>query len=300
MNNIKEIKDTFSFKINKCTYYKETRLLETDKGNFIIKKNKQNNKDLFRYLESKNFNNYLNLYDSSTDYEVYPYIENIEMTKEEKVLDIVYLISLLHNRTTFYKTTNIDLIQSLYEDVNKKILYFNNYYENIRSLIEEENYMSPSGYLFLRNMTVVFKSLDDSKMYIEKWYEIAKNKKNYRVSTIHNYLELDHLLKNDNSYLISWDKSCKASPIYDIISLYQESYEFVDFHSVFDLYISKYPLYEEELYLLFSLLLIPRKIEFNNREIINTKNVYELTNYLINTINFISKYNSKKTDSKAD
>lgn len=298
MNSLKKLNTTFDFKTNKCTYCKNTRVLDTDKGCFVVKKNIHNNNELFRYLETKNFNNFLNLYNYSDDYEVYPYIDKVDMTDEEKAIDIIYLISLLHNKTTFYKTIDIDKIEELYEDINNKLNYLNHFYDNLKMIVEEDIYMSPSGYLFLRNSSVIFRSIDESKHFIDKWYNSIKNKKTFRVTTIHNYLELDHLLKGDNTYLISWDKSCKASPVYDILSLYKSTYEVLDFSYLFEMYTSKYPLHEEEMYLLFSLLLVPSKIDLSKREIINTKEVYELSNYLISTINFISKYHSDSTNSK--
>ena len=300
MNNFKKIKDNFDFKINKCTFCNNTKFIDTNRGKFIVKKNNSNNNELFRYLETKNFNNFLSLYDYSDDYEIYSYIENVDINLEEKAQEIIYIISMLHNKTTFYKNKDLDKFQELYEDINNKLLYINNYYENIRMINEDEAFISPSGYLFLRNSSVIFKCIDLSKSYIDKWYETIKNKNNYRVCTIHNHLELSHLLKCDNSYLISWDKSCKASPIYDILSLYKDIHDKVEFSILFELYNSKYPLYEEELYLLFSLMLVPDKLDFLDREIINTKNVYELTNYLISAFNFVSKYNSKETDSKTN
>jgi len=300
MNSLKKIKDNFSFKVNKCSFNNNVRFINTDKGHFVIKKNKHNNAELFRYLETKNFHNFLELYDYSDEYEVYQYVNNVPVTTEEKALDIVNIITMLHNKTTFYKNSDIDKLQEIYEDINSKLRYLNHYYENIRIIIEEEKYTSPSGYLFLRNLSVIHRSIDESKYFIDKWYNLAKTKENFRVATIHNYLELSHLIKGNDTYLISWDKSCKASPIYDVLSLYKETYNKVDFSLLFELYNSKYPLYEEELYLLFSLLLVPSKIEFIEREIINTKDVYELNNYLISTINFISKYQSNDTNAKAD
>jgi len=300
MNNLKNIKTNFDFKINKCTFCNNTRVIDTNKGKFIVKKNNNNNNELFRYLETKNFNNFLSLYDYSNEYEIYPYVEEVDINFEEKAQEIVYLISILHTKTTFYKNKDLDKFKELYEDINNKLLYINNYYENIRMINEDEMFMPPSGYLFLRNSSVIFKCIDLSKNYIDKWYETIKNKNNYRVATIHNYLELNHLLKGNNSYLISWDKSCKASPVYDILSLFKNVYDKTDFSILFEVYNSKYPLYEEELYLLFSLMLVPDKLEFNEREIINTKNVYELTNYLITAFNFVSKYNSNESDSKTN
>ena len=47
-------------------------------------------------------------------------------------------------------------------------------------------------------------------------------------------------------------------------------------------------------------MLIPDKVLLSSREIINTKNVYELTNYLMITSNFISNYHSNNSDTKTD
>ena len=298
MNNLKDIVNDFNFKVRKCSYCNNARILDTDKGRFIVKKRKHHNDELFHYLQAKNFNNFINIYNNNSKYEIYPFVEEVTVTPEEKALDIIYLISILHNKTTFYKTTEIDTLKNIYEDINHKLIYLSHYYDNLKIIVEENNYMSPSGYLLLRNSSIIFRAIEESKYFIDKWYEKAKNKKNYRVSTIHNNLELDHLIKSDTTYLISWDNSCKASPIYDLLSLYKNTYDKVEFSSLFEVYNSKYPLFEEELYLLFALLLVPNKIDLSNREIINTKEVYELTNYLILTTNFVSKYHSNSSDNK--
>lgn len=289
-----------NLKINKYGYLKGVKIIDTDKGKFVVKKNKHCNRELFRYLETKNFVNFVNAYSYGDDYEIYPYVNNINLTDEERALDIVYIISLLHNKTTFYKTNDGDLIKKIYEEFNDKLTYLSNYYDNMKTIIEEEKYTSPSGYLLLRNSTIIYRCIDEAKYFIDKWYQLIKEKKNYRVATCHNNLELDHLLKEDNSYLISWDKACKCSPIYDVLSLYKSVYEKVDFFSLFEIYNTKYPLLEEEIYLLFALMLIPDKVLLSSREIINTKNVYELTNYLMITSNFISNYHSNNSDTKTD
>lgn len=300
MNNLKEITSNFDFKVNKCKYCNNIRILDTDKGTFVAKKKKHDKNDLFKYLQTKNFNNFLNFYDSNTDYEIYPYINEIELTDEERAIDIINLISILHNRTTFYKELDLDKIKELYEDLNNKLLYLTNYYDNLRMIFEDESYLAPSHYLLLRNISIIFRSIDDSKHFIDKWYDNIKNKKNFRVVTIHNNLELNHLLKGEDTYLINWDNSSKASPIYDLLSLYKNSYQKIEFSSLFEIYNSKYPLTQEELYLLYSLLLVPDKLELQKSEIENTKEVYSLTNYLIQTQEFISKYNPEKANKQAD
>lgn len=296
MNDLKDLVNDFNLKINKCKYCNNVRVIDTDKGKFVVKKNNNNNSELFRYLETKNFNNFLNVYDYNNQYEIYPYIDEVSLSNEEKAIDIIYLISILHNRTTFYKNVELDTIKVIYEDINNKLKYLINYYDNLRLIIEDTNYPSPSGYLLLRNISIIYRCIDDSKYFIDRWYETIKDKKNFRVVTIHNYLELNHLLKSNDTYLISWDKSCRASAIYDLLSLYKNIYDKVEFTSLFEMYNSKYPLLKEEIYLLFSLLLVPEKIDLSNKEIINCKEVYKLTNYLISTTRFVSKYNPDKSD----
>ena len=59
---------------------------------------------------------------------------------------------------------------------------------------------------------------------------------------------------------------------------------------------SKYPLHEDELKLLFILISIPKKVEFTNDEYENCKRVDELLSYIVKTEKIISPYyaNEKK------
>ena len=49
MNNLKEITSNFDFKINKCKYCNNIRVLDTDKGAFVAKKKNRDKNDLFKY-----------------------------------------------------------------------------------------------------------------------------------------------------------------------------------------------------------------------------------------------------------
>ena len=96
---------------------------------------------------------------------------------------------------------------------------------------------------------------------------IIEEKKRIRVVNIHNNLSLDHYLFDDKPYLISWDLSKKDIPIYDLITLYKRHYNELDFCDLFRVYESHYPLFKEEKSLLFCLLSIPDKLDFNDKEI---------------------------------
>ena len=95
-----------------------------------------------------------------------------------------------------------------------------------------------------------------SKENINKWYELVKNKRRIRVVNIHNNLSLEHYIKGNKPYLISWEKSKIDNPIYDLYNLYLNHYLDFDFSELFLNYESKYPLLKEERILLFSLMIL--------------------------------------------
>ena len=109
---------------------------------------------------------------------------------------------------------------------------------------------------------------------------------------INNNLELNHLLKNDReSVLLSWDKAKYDMPIYDIYNFYKKIYKTTDFDSLFNVYLSRYPLTKEELKLFFVIISLPWKIDDNNdSEYDRQAKVLELLIYLDKTEKIVSKY----------
>lgn len=90
--------------------------------------------------------------------------------------------------------------------------------------------------------------------------------------------------------MISWDNARVDSPIYDLLTFYNNDFLNVPFKTLLALYLKNNPLTSEELYLLFSLMLIPDKLELNKEEVINTKEVYYLIEKLIASNKIISDY----------
>ena len=154
--------------------------------------------------------------------------------------------------------------------------------------------MSPVEYLIARNISKIYESLNYSKENINKWYELVKDKRRIRVVNIHNNLSLEHYIKSDKPYLISWEKSKIDNPIYDLYNLYLNHYLDFDFNELFINYESKYPLLNEERILLFSLLTIPWKFEFNDTEYNLCKNARKLFDYLYKTEKLVTEYKYQK------
>lgn len=270
-------------------------IITTNDKKYVIKK--VNRKiDPFDYLLTRNFNNFPKVYSNIQDeVELTEYIENQNTPVEQKIEDLVYLSSILHTKTTFYKTVDEDYLKNIYETIITKQEMMYKFYNELQNVIELEVYMSPANYLLIRNISIIYLALRKSREYIENWYEIMKETKKVRLAYIHGNLEKNHLIEGNDLYLVSWDKSRIDLPIYDLETLYRKNYSDTNLSSVLDIYESKYPLKKEEYYLLMSLLLIPDKLNLNLAEYPKTKEVTNLILYMDKTLTYLEN-NSKETN----
>ena len=260
--------------------------------NKIVIKNKVNDSidRTYDYLKSRAFDYFPSLLESSDGYEVYPYIEDIYEPREQKAMDMMHLLSLLHSKTTFYREVDIDKNKEIYENIINNINYLNDYYNELISLIEKEVYMSPSSYLIARNINIIFSSIYYVRDNIDKWYKKIENNKNERVSYIHNNINLDHYIKRDKPYLISWNKSRIDNPIYDLLSFYKNHYLEFDFDDLFHYYEINYPLKEDERLLLFTYMAIPPVMDKSGSEYDMCIKINKTIDYLYKTSNLIMNY----------
>ena len=281
-NNIKKVNDLYIISNNNYKY--------------VVKERKSNLDKKFNYLLSRSFNQFPRKF-TFDKYDIYNYIEDKNMSDEERLYEIINLISLLHTKTTRYKNTCLDDYKIIYEKLLERIDYLNSYYSSLNDSIDNEIYMAPSHYLLVLNISKIYSSLFFCKSELDNWYELIKNSTRQRVAFIHNNLELDHLLYDDRPYLISWDKSKIDLPIYDLIHLYEKYYRITDFEILLNIYQKKYPLSKEELKLFFIMISIPKKIEFSNDEFQNIKSVRNIIEFLSKGDKLIRPY-YKKVDNK--
>lgn len=295
MNNERSFLKKYNIIPTGYEYKDNVKIIETKNNKYVLKRNKNNVLDIFNYLHLKNFNYFPNVYNKDRNdlYEIYEYIDSSDMSNYEKSEEIIYLLSLLHNKTTSYKDIDIDDYKKIYEDINNKLNELEEYYVNLNDEIDKEIYMSPSNYLLVRNITKIYSAIYYCKTELEEFYNIVKDNPKKRVSLIHNNIDLSHLLRNENSYLISWDNAKFDIPVYDLIKFYKKNYNDVDFTNLFKLYESKYPLHNEERKLLFISLSIPDKLDLrSDDEFLKTKKVNDLLLYLQKTDDIILQYNS--------
>lgn len=297
----KELRELFDHNhiiTKKITIKNNVRIIDSGKEQFVIKKREKSLNELYKYLKSRSFDYFPELLYQTEHYDIYRYIEDVEISKEERSEDLIKLLTLLHGKTTFYKEIDDDTYKELYENIVNQLNYLMNYYSDIAEVIEKEEYMAPSHYYFIRNVSKVFAALDYCHYHIDKWYDMIEEKKRIRVVNLHNNLSLDHyLMDGDKPYLISWRLSKRDIPIYDLIKLYKQYYKDLDFYELLRKYEMHYPMLPEEKTLFFVLISIPERLDFRESEYKMCKKVQNFYDYLHSSEKLIEDYLPKEKES---
>ena len=211
---------------------------------YVLKENK--NEDIYKYLQTRNFNYFPKVIENDNDNIVYEYVNEIKYPKEQKLFDLVDLTALLHSKTTYFKETDEDKFKTIYEDIKNNIAYLNSYYNDKANLIETKEIYTPSEYLLIRNISKIFKSLDIANSELDKFINEIPDK--MRNVVVHNNLNLDHYIKSDRDYLLSWEKSKFDLPVFDLYKLFKRNNDF-NYIDLINRYEKNYPLlnYEKRL-----------------------------------------------------
>lgn len=284
------------YKPYRYTIKGKSTILETTCGNFIIKPKNKDINELYTYLTNRGFMNYPKIIDSSRDeVNVFEYVEDIKLPKEQKCDDLIEIIASLHNKTSYFKEVSEDKFKSIYEDIKSNISYLSNYYNTLYEIGFNEVYASPSNYIFMRNYFKINAALEYSNSELDNWYSLVTNETKIRVCLIHNNLELNHLLNNK---LISWDNYMIDTPVIDIVKLYKNEWKNINFSEILERYIYKFPLLDYEKKLLFILISMPPQIKKSNNEFEKCKVISEVMDYVFKTEELIRPYNTKQEEEK--
>ena len=278
--------------MNKILNSKAKYIEEDDK--YILKDTDKDIEGLFSYLHSRGFDNIPDIIDTSNDGVKYKYIESKTKDNVSKKLEISKLLSLLHYKTSYHKDVSKHKYREIYDKLKDKEEYIEEYYNKLMDKIEMEIYPSPSHYLIERNYSIVLGSINFIKSETKRWFKLVENKTKERVSIVNNNPKLEHLIIGEDSYLVNWDNYMVDTPIIDLYKLYKIDNNYKDFYDMYKEYSKNFTLTEEEKKLFFIMISIPPKIEELDNEIINTKIVNDLINYLYKTNEFIKLINSNK------
>lgn len=283
--------ETFTklYKPYKISKINEVYVFKTMNGDYAIKCNpKIDYKKLYNYLYSRGFSYVPELsLDSRDDTAVFNYEDDIIVDSHQKGLDLIRLVALLHLKTSYFKNITSDKYKEIYDNILNNLVYVDNLYNEYFEIFLEEEFIVPSHYLFLRNYSLIYNAIQYCLKELDDWYSVVKDKNKERVALVHNNLKLEHMIKNSNEYLISWDNYTFDTPVLDLYHFYLNEWMNVDFEAIFQEYSESFSLLDEEKKLLNILISIPYKIEFDDNEYLNCRKMREFINYLNNSWHFV-------------
>ena len=178
----------------------KANIIDTNNGRYVYKESKID-KEILSYLKSRNFD-YMPKFINNIkedEYQITEYMQDYNIPKEQKILDLIFLVSLLHSKTTHYKEIDLNDYEEIYEDIDGNLDYLYSYYTDIITIIESKVFMSPSEYLLARNISKIYESIDNCKNQLESWHELIKNKRKQRNVVLHGNLNLNHFIRNENT-----------------------------------------------------------------------------------------------------
>ena len=272
MNNYKYFVKKNNLEVLKVTIKDNKVIVDTPLDSFIIIKGDINK---YNYLLSRGFDYIPRIIDYDDKYIMFDNLEAVNYDISEKLLDYIRVISLLHIKTSYYKEVNNLEYNFIYEELLSKINDTRNYYESLINGIESREYMSPIEYLIARNISLILYIINICFDLLEKYYSIVKGKSNIRVVTLYNNDIANVVKTKDSIYLTDFNSSYIDSPIYDILFIYNNYYNYIDLDTILNTYIKVFKLSEEELLLIKILVLLPSKIRIGTEvnDMIITKNI---------------------------
>lgn len=259
------------------------------KDGIVKKKCKFDIYKLYNYLYSRNFNYLPEIVNYERDEVSFKYVEDYSIDLNQKSIDLIKLVGLLHSKTSYSKDIVNIKYKDIYDNLKNNLLYLDNYYSMLFDGYIGIEYLSPSKYLFLRNYSIIDGAIKYCLKLLEEWNIEVIDKNKQRVSVVHNNLMLDHYIKNDREYLISFDNYIIDSPVIDLYKFFRNDWRDINFKELYNEYTNMNKLNKDEELLLFILVCMPYEIKFDNKEIDNVRNVRGLINYLIKGFELIKE-----------
>ena len=296
MYRIRPLIEKSKLKPIKYAKKKSVYIIETNDNKYVIKK--KNDNYILNYLKTRNFDYMPKILNEDETYQLTEYIDEINVPDDQKIFDLIDIVSILHYKTTHFKEVDANYYKGLYEDITGNIEYLRNYYNDLIAIIDNKEFMAPYEYVIARNIGKIYEALDFSQREIEVWYEEVKNEKKRRVVVLHNNLDLSHFIRNEESYLISWNRAKIDNPIFDLYKLYKKCGNDFDFNSLLSKYENKYPLLDHEKRFLFILMSMPEEIDLTGSNYTITSNVSERIDLIYKTESIISPYYSEERKDK--
>ena len=281
------------YKPYKYTIKGKVKVLNCANEDIVIKPKTDKLLETHNYLLSRDFNNFVQVKDINRDkYYIYPYVYENKIPKEQKAADMMKIVALLHAKTIYFKDVDESVFDEIYLNIENNIEYVKEYYSNLYDNIFMKKYFDPFENLFMDMYSKINNACIFCKSELENWYNIVTVKKSIRVVLLHNNLKLDHFIKGEDDYLISFDNAKIDTPVLDLVTFYKNEYNNIDFKEIFKIYINHFDFTEDEYKLFFILISIPDIINVTNKRADDLSKISKLKIYLNKTEELIRPYYS--------
>ena len=173
-----------------------------------IKRVEKNIFDKYKYLKSKNFLNIMD-YQYVNGYEIRDYLEDISLNKEEKISELLYLVTMLHIKTTHYKSLTISDIKKFYESetdeqsnektsnkIKKNLIIYNNINFTIHSSYYNLNQLTKGKIINDENYKIDIKQLIEKYINTKKKFFLKLFQEYINFQTNNKFNKEDTLIKN--------------------------------------------------------------------------------------------------------
>lgn len=269
------------YKPYKYTIKGNVKILNCPDRDIVLKRKNSLLRDRYQYLNSRGFNNYVPVIDySRSNYDIFPFIHENNVPYSQKGNDLARVIAIMHAKTSYNKDIDQSVYDNIFNNINDNCDYLQDYYSKMYDDLFHIKYHKPHEIIFIDYFSKINNTISFCKAEVEKWYTLVSEKKNQRVALIHNNLKLDHFLEGEDDYLISFDKSRFDTPVIDLVKLYKEEYNKLDFSEVLKNYLYHYSYNDDELKLFFVLISLPDEIKFDNNNYKNVELITNLVNYI--------------------
>lgn len=214
-------------------------------------------------------------------YYIMPWYESDMVPMRELKLKFYFqTIAWLHNHTFYNVKVNQQYFENLCDDICKIIQERKNYYYQLLCFCEQKFDRSPWQWMLLMNYYRIENSLNFAQNQLEQYRSMCEHKEYVRVSFVYMNFKYQHIYLNYQK-LISIDHMKIDMPIYDIFNMYQQTTDTLfDLDSLFQFYLNKVVLYEDEKVLLSSLLSIVPIVKLEEKHIDNVIILSRLVYYM--------------------
>ena len=130
MNSLDLVRE--EYKPYRYTLKGKATIIDSTSARLVLKKENKDLSSLFNYLESRGFTGFptvIKNYDSRDL--LYEYLDDYSPISEQKLLDLESTLASLHNKTVFFKSTNIDNYKEIRDVVLENISFLKYHYQNL-------------------------------------------------------------------------------------------------------------------------------------------------------------------------